>query len=104
MRANAAFDAAANLSQAHVAVRLKDGRTLSHHADGARGYPGRLSDDELGTKFLGCAGRSLSRTGAEAALAAARTIDGTSDLSALIDACTDTHRLEGSPVAGGARS
>src|SRR5690349_16004495 len=45
LRANAAFDASAPLSQARVTVRLRDGREWSAHADGARGYPGRLSDE-----------------------------------------------------------
>jgi len=59
LRANPDFDTAAPLSQANVTVRLKDGRTVSERADGARGYPGRLSKDELSTKFLACAQRSL---------------------------------------------
>jgi 2-methylcitrate dehydratase PrpD len=87
MRMNPAFDATANLSQAHVSVRLKDGRTVSHHADGARGYPGRLSEEELAAKFLGCARRSLSQARAEAALAAVRAIGGADSLLALVNAC-----------------
>jgi 2-methylcitrate dehydratase PrpD len=87
MRINPAFDAAANLSQAHVSVQLKDGRTVSRHADGARGYPGRLSDEELAAKFLGCARRSLSQARAEAALAAVRSIGGADSLQALVNAC-----------------
>ena len=52
LRANPAFDDAAPLSQAQVTVRLRDGRSLIGRADGARGYPGRLSEDELTAKFL----------------------------------------------------
>ena len=44
-----------------MTVRLHDGREWSQRADGARGYPGRLTDAELAAKFLGCAERSLSR-------------------------------------------
>jgi len=75
LRANPAFDAAAPLSQARVTVRLRDGRTFTEQADGARGYPGRLTDAELAAKFLGCAERSLSRRAARLALAALRAID-----------------------------
>jgi len=87
MRINPAFDSAANLSQAHVSIQLTDGRTVSQRADGARGYPGRLSDKDLAAKFLGCARRSLSEARAERALAAARSIDGADSLQALVDAC-----------------
>jgi 2-methylcitrate dehydratase PrpD len=64
LRANAAFNAAAPLSQARVTVRLRDGREWSQHADGARGYPGRLSNEELSAKFEDCAARSLGTSGA----------------------------------------
>jgi 2-methylcitrate dehydratase PrpD len=60
LRANDAFDNAAPLSQARVTVHLRDGRVLSQSADGARGYPGRLTDEELATKFLACAVRTLT--------------------------------------------
>jgi 2-methylcitrate dehydratase PrpD len=88
MRVNTAFDAAAPLSQARVSIRLLDGRTVSERADGARGYPGRLSDDELTTKFIACAERSLSKANAEAALAATRSIADAQDLRALMRACS----------------
>jgi 2-methylcitrate dehydratase PrpD len=60
LRTNAAFDSAAPLSRAHVSVRLRDGRTFAQSADGARGYPGRLSNAELATKFSGCAAGILT--------------------------------------------
>ena len=88
LRGNPAFDAAAPLSQSTVTMRLRDGRTLSAHADGARGYPGRLTAEELGTKFLGCARRSLPVAQAEAALAAARALDGAENLRPLMVSCT----------------
>ena len=62
LRANAAFDAAAPLSQARVTVRLRNGGEWSQRADGARGYPGRLTDDELEAKFNDCASRVLGQT------------------------------------------
>jgi 2-methylcitrate dehydratase PrpD len=64
LRANPAFDASAPLSQARVTVRLRDGRSLVQAADGARGYPGRLTDDELAAKFLACATGTLADAGA----------------------------------------
>ena len=67
LRANAAFDTAAPLSQARVTVRLRDGREWSEHADGARGYPGRLSDEELSAKFQDCAARALGPSAAHEA-------------------------------------
>jgi len=87
MRINASFDAAAPLSQANVSIRHRDGRTLSLRADGARGYPGRLSDAELGAKFLGCAQRSLSKPNAEAALAAARALGQAASVETLTRVC-----------------
>jgi 2-methylcitrate dehydratase PrpD len=87
LRANPAFDAAAPLSQAQVTVRLGDGRTFSGLADGARGYPGRLSDEELDTKFLACARRSLSFSAATDALAAVRGIEYLPSIAMLTAVC-----------------
>jgi 2-methylcitrate dehydratase PrpD len=67
LRANPAFDAAAPLSQARVTVRLHDGREWSQHADGARGYPGRVTEEELSEKFEDCAARALGSSGARRA-------------------------------------
>ena len=87
LRANPAFDAAAPLSQANVTVRLKDGRTVSDRADGARGYPGRLTEDELNTKFLGCACRSLPHDTAVQVLQALHTIETASSITGLTQLC-----------------
>jgi 2-methylcitrate dehydratase PrpD len=67
LRVNTAFDAAAPLSQSRVTVRLRDGREWSQPADGARGYPGRLSEQELAAKFVDCATRRLGPTAAQTA-------------------------------------
>jgi 2-methylcitrate dehydratase PrpD len=85
LRANGAFDRAAPLSQARVTVRLRDGRVLSQSADGARGYPGRLSDEELATKFAGCASRTLSESGASSAWAALCALDTIADVRELAE-------------------
>ncbi|HEY3243309.1 MAG TPA: MmgE/PrpD family protein [Phycisphaerae bacterium] len=87
LRANPVFDAAAPLSQANVTVRLKDGRSWADRADGARGYPGRLNDDELNAKFMGCAQRSLSETAAAQALNAVRAIETAPNITALMQLC-----------------
>jgi 2-methylcitrate dehydratase PrpD len=88
LKANADFDAAAPLSQANVTVRFKDGRTVSHRSDGARGYPGRLTDDELDTKFLACAGRSLNHAAAVQVLSALRAIETMPDINELTALCS----------------
>jgi 2-methylcitrate dehydratase PrpD len=80
LRANEAFDQAAPLSHARVTVRLRDGRVFSQEADGARGYPGRLTDEELATKFAGCATRTLSETAANTAWAALSNLDTLADV------------------------
>ena len=89
LRANAAFDQAAPLSQARVTVELRDGRTVSQSADGARGYPGRLTDEELAAKFAGCASRTLTEPAARSAWGALVALDGLTDvreLTALLSA------------------
>ena len=67
LRANAAFDAAPPLSRTCVTVRLRDGRTLRQAGDGARGYPGRITEPELAAKFLDCASRTMAAAGADQA-------------------------------------
>jgi len=88
LRANPQFDTAAPLSQANVTVRLKDGRTVSERADGARGYPGRLTDDELNTKFLACAQSSLTRPAAVEILEVLRRIENTTNIADLTQRCS----------------
>jgi 2-methylcitrate dehydratase PrpD len=84
MRANQAFDHSAPLSQARVTVRLRDGRTLTAMAEGARGYPGRLSEEELAAKFLGCAAPVLTESGAREAWAAVRDLDNAERVEAIL--------------------
>jgi 2-methylcitrate dehydratase PrpD len=59
MEVNPEFDRKTAMSHAAVAVRLRDGRTLRGSGDGARGYPGRLTDSELRAKFTACAARTM---------------------------------------------
>jgi 2-methylcitrate dehydratase PrpD len=80
------LDAAApSLTQSRVTVKLRDGRTLSASANGARGYPEHpASDDELGTKFIACASRALSSADSARALTAWRAVEQAADMRALI--------------------
>jgi 2-methylcitrate dehydratase PrpD len=72
------------LTQARVTVRLRDGRTFSQKADGARGYPTNpASDTELDVKFLSCAERALSRASSRRALELLRRIEESPDVRAV---------------------
>ena len=83
MRVDPSFDGAAPpLTQARVTIRLRDGRTLTQVANGARGYPEQpASDDELATKFRACAGRVLTEPAVERALEMLRTIESIADVT-----------------------
>jgi 2-methylcitrate dehydratase PrpD len=72
------------LTQARVHIRLRGGRVLTQHANGARGYPEQpASDKELDAKFLGCARRAMPDPAAERALGLLRTIEELEDVRAL---------------------
>jgi 2-methylcitrate dehydratase PrpD len=67
---------APSLTQAKIAVRLRDGRVLTACANGARGYPQRpASDEELSAKFLSCAVRVLPGGAARDLLSTLKSID-----------------------------
>ena len=83
LRANDEFDKGAPLARARVSVYLRDGRVVSQAVDGARGYPGRLTEQELATKFAGCATRRLSESAASAAWAAVMSLDAITDVREL---------------------
>jgi 2-methylcitrate dehydratase PrpD len=75
------------LTQARVRIQLRDGRTLSQAADGARGYPENpASDDELAGKFLSCAARSIDWAAAEKALSLVRDLEHLTDVRELMRA------------------
>ncbi|HMF01229.1 MAG TPA: hypothetical protein VKK06_15170, partial [Terriglobia bacterium] len=69
-------------------VRLNDGRSVSERADGARGYPGRLTEDELHIKFLACAQRSLKLASPSRVLDILRTIENMPSIAELTHACS----------------
>jgi 2-methylcitrate dehydratase PrpD len=85
MRADPSFDGRAPaLTQARVAVHLRDGRTLRRDAHGARGYPERpASDEELASKFLACARRAVPESSAERALDFLRRMENVERIDAL---------------------
>jgi len=85
MGVDPSLDASApSLTQAHVTVRLRDGRVLTASANGARGYPDKpATDEELATKFLSCAGRAMPDTRARALLDALRGIESVADVRTL---------------------
>ncbi|HEX7780951.1 MAG TPA: MmgE/PrpD family protein [Vicinamibacterales bacterium] len=82
MRVDQSFDGAAPpLTQSRVTIRLRDGRTLTQVAKGARGYPDQpASADELAAKFLSCASRVLTQPAAERALTLLRKIEQIDDM------------------------
>jgi 2-methylcitrate dehydratase PrpD len=86
MRTNTGFDAAPPLSRAQVTVTLRDGRTFRQSADGARGYPGRLTGQELAEKFAACASRVMSPAAAQRAWRAVTSIDSVADVRELTGA------------------
>jgi hypothetical protein len=71
-----------------VTVRLKNEHIVSERADGARGYPGRLSEDELHRKFFSCARRSVTAETAAQILEVLRTIDAVPDIGVLTRLCS----------------
>jgi 2-methylcitrate dehydratase PrpD len=80
LRADPSFDTAPPLSTARVTVRLGDGRVLTESAAGARGYPERLTSEELAVKFGDCASRSLTAQQATAAWTELNRIDRVADI------------------------
>src|SRR5262249_52498533 len=72
------------LTEARITIALRDGRTLTASASGARGYPGRpASQAELDEKFLTCARRAISDADAAASLAMLSELDALDDVRAL---------------------
>ena len=69
------------LTQARVTIRLRDGRSVSARADGARGYPDRpASDADLDRKFADCASRVLDEPGVSGLLNQLRSLDRLDDI------------------------
>jgi 2-methylcitrate dehydratase PrpD len=90
MRVDSTLDASApSLTQAHVTVRLRDGRVLTASANGAHGYPEQpASTGELATKFTSCATQTLSTEQSARALAALTEVESLPDVRALVELLT----------------
>jgi 2-methylcitrate dehydratase PrpD len=87
MRVDPALDGVGPaLTQSRVTIHLRDGRTVSKYADGARGYPTRPARcEELDAKFLSCARRVLPDQIAERALDQLRSLERLDDIRRLTD-------------------
>src|SRR5207245_10723426 len=80
-------------ARSRVTVRLRDGRTVSTEARGARGHPDTpLSDAALHEKFLGCSRTVLVAAEAEGVAEQIEHLEDIPDIRAL------TSRLEGNLV------
>jgi 2-methylcitrate dehydratase PrpD len=76
------------LTQARVHIRLRDGRTFTETANGARGYPDNpASATELDEKFLSCATRTIPASSARHALDLLHEIDKLDDVRGLTAMC-----------------
>ena len=74
------------LTQARVTIQLRDGRTLSAYADGARGYPARpATAEEHADKFRACAGRLLDNERVEAVMGLLQRLHQLGDTRTLTD-------------------
>jgi 2-methylcitrate dehydratase PrpD len=83
------------LTQAHLHVRLRNGRSLVARANGARGYPDHpASGEEFDTKFRECARRALGDPAIEAVLAALHRFEELADVRVMTSELAD-----GRPVA-----
>jgi 2-methylcitrate dehydratase len=70
-----------------VAIRLKDGRKLSHRATRVRGRaPFFLTDADVDAKFLGCAEPVVGAKRAHRLLAALRLLEARSEIRSLLPA------------------
>lgn len=82
---------APGLTQSMVKVCLRDGRTLTRRADGARGYPERPATREaLERKFLSCGERVLPNDRLRAALGLLQRLDSLSDVRQLTDSISQS--------------
>jgi 2-methylcitrate dehydratase PrpD len=85
MRVDPEFDKKTAMSQARVTVRLRDGKVFAKSGDGARGYPGRLTDEELRTKFKACTRRIMPEEAGNRAWMALKQIESIPDVQQLME-------------------
>jgi 2-methylcitrate dehydratase PrpD len=85
MRVDPEFDKKTAMSQARVTVKLRDGKVFTKSGDGARGYPGRLTDDELRIKFKACTRKIMPEEASDRAWTALKQIESIADVQQLIE-------------------
>ena len=68
---------------AEVAVRLRDGRTLTRRVDGLVGAVGRVDRELMREKFMDCAGRAITPQAGEKLFSALEGLDEAADLRAI---------------------
>ena len=85
MRIDPEFDKETAMSQAHVTVKLRDGKVLTKSGHGARGYPGRITDEELRIKFKACTRKIMSEETGDRAWAALKQIESIDDVRQLME-------------------
>src|SRR4029077_13386277 len=85
MRVDPEFDKKTAMSQARVSVKLRDGKVLTKSGDVARGYPGRLTDEELRTKFRACTRKTMREEADNRAWTALKQIESIPDVRQLME-------------------
>jgi 2-methylcitrate dehydratase PrpD len=95
-KVTAAVDKSVHEDAVHVAIKLKDGRTLEKHVEHAIGSLARpMSDVELEAKFRGLADGILSRAGTDALIKLCRSVEKLKDAGGIARAAV--------PAAGSAK-
>ncbi len=95
-KVTAAVDKSVHEDAVHVAIKLKDGRTLEKHVEHAIGSLARpMSDADLEAKFRGLADGILSRAGTDALIKLCRSVEKLKDAGEIARAAV--------PAAGSAK-
>jgi 2-methylcitrate dehydratase PrpD len=88
------------LTQAIVKIRLRDGRSLTRHANGARGYPDRpASAEELDRKFFSCGQRALPLVRLQAALDCLQKFETLADVQQLAELMSPAGSVDEYPAS-----
>ena len=85
MRVDPEFDKKTAMSQARVTIKLRDGKVFTKPGDGARGYPGRLTDEELRIKFKACTRKMMPEEAGDRTWAALKQIESIADVRQLME-------------------
>jgi 2-methylcitrate dehydratase PrpD len=83
-----------------VKIRLRDGRALARHANGARGYPDRpASAEELTRKFFSCGQRALPLVRLQAALDCLQKFETLADVQQLTELMSPAGSVDEYPAS-----